>query len=412
MRDEMTQTTPAPVRSDPSSDQRSKRTPYVVAVAFFVLLILVGIIALVPKLRHRDELRVEAEAVSGPPIVLATRLQAGDGGGHLEMPASIQAFAQTPIYARTSGYVSARYVDIGDHVKKGQLLAVIDDPQTAQALLQAKAALAQTKAQVAQTQANADLSKTTNQRWQSLQHEGVVAQQDADQKRAQAGADAATVAAALANVAAAEANVRNLTEQASFSRVVAPFSGIVLSRSIDTGSLISSGSQTGVTQMFTIGQADTVRVFANVPQTDAVGLRQRQTAKVAVREIPGTTYTGVVARTSSSIDPGTRTLLIEVDLKNDGRILPGMYATVLVDIPHGGRPPVLLPANALVVRTAGPQAVVIDSNNVAHFRPIVLGRDLGGSTEVLGGLKPGDLVVLSPGDTVVDGVKVKPNFEK
>ena len=400
----MTQTTP-------DTPERSSRTPYVGAVAFFLLLTVVGLVALLPRLRHRDELRVEADEVSGPTVVLATKLKSGETGGHLDMPASIQAFEQTAIYARTSGYVRARYVDIGDHVMKGQLLAQIDDPQTAQALLQAKAALAQVKAQVAQIQANAELSRTTNQRWQSLVSAGVVAQQDADQKKAQAGADAAAVVAAQANVTASEANVKNLTEQVSFSRVVAPFSGIILSRSIDTGSLISSGSQTGVTQMFTLAQAEKVRVFANVPQTSSVGLKKGQVAKVAVRELPGQIFTGTVERTSNSIDLATRTLLVEVDLKNDGRILPGMYATVLLDVPRGGAPPVMLPANALVVRTAGPQAVVIDSDNVAHFKSIVLGRDLGSATEVVSGLKAGDLVVLSPGDTVVDGVKVKPAIQ-
>jgi RND family efflux transporter MFP subunit len=401
----MTQTRPA-------NPEPTNRRPYVAAVAFFALLIVVGIIALLPKLRHRDELKVEAEAVSGPPIVLATRLKTGDAGGHLELPASIQAFDQTPIFARTSGYVKARYVDIGDHVTKGELLAVIDDPQTDQSLLQAKAALLQVKAQLALAQANAQLSKVTDERWQSLQKQGVVAQQDADQKHAQAGADAASVAAAEANITAGEANVRNLTEQASFSRVVAPFDGIVLSRSIDNGSLISSGSQTGVTQMFSIGQSATVRVFTNVPQSSAVGLRNGQTAKVAVRELGGQTFTGIVTRTSSSIDPGTRTLLVEVDLKNDGSILPGMYATVIFDLHNSGPAPVLLPANALVVRTAGPQAVVVDSGNIAHFRSIVLGRDMGNETEVLSGLKAGDVVVLSPGDTVLDNVKVQPSIQQ
>jgi RND family efflux transporter MFP subunit len=405
MREEMTQTRPA-------NPERTNRSPYVGAVAFFLLLIAIGIVALLPKLRHREALQVEADDVSGAPLVLATRLKSGDSGGHLEMPATTQPFDQTPIFARTSGYVKERYVDIGDHVTKGQLLAVIDDPQTEQSLLQAKATLLQNRAQLAQAQANAELSKVTNQRWQSLQGQGVVAQQDADQKRAQAGADEAAVNAAQANIAAAEANVRNLTEQASFSRVVAPFSGIILSRSIDNGSLITVGSQTGVTQMFSIGESGTVRVFANVPQANAVGIHQGQVAKVEMRELPGQIFTGVVTRTSSSIDPGTRTLLVEVDLKNDGRILPGMYATVMMDTQSKGPGPVLLPANALVVRTKGPQAVVIDSNNVAHFRSIVLGRDLGGSTEVLSGLKAGDLVVLSPGDSVVDGAKVQPSIQQ
>jgi RND family efflux transporter MFP subunit len=399
------------IQNSPTKTERSSRAPYIGAVEFFLMVIVIGMLALLPKLRHRDELLVEAQAVQGPPIVLVTRLKQGEDGGHLESPASVQAFDQTPIYARTSGFVKARYVDIGDHVRQGQLLALIDDPQTEQSLLQAKATVAQLKAQLAQAQANAVLSKVTNQRWQSLQTEGVVAKQDADQKFAQAGADEAAVVAAQANIAAGEANVRSLTEQASFSRVTAPFNGIILSRGIDTGSLISSGSQTGVTQIFSIGQSDKVRVFASVPQASSVGLRQAQVAKVAIRELPGQTFSGTIARTSRSIDPGTRTLLVEVDLHNDGRILPGMYATVLFDVPAGVTAPVILPANALVVRTSGPQAVVVDGNDVAHFRSITLGRDLGTATEVLGGLQAGDVVVLSPGDNVVDGGKVKPQLQ-
>ena len=324
----------------------------------------------------------------------------------------MQAFDQTPIYARTSGYVKARYVDIGDRVRRGQLLAEIDDPQTTQALMQAKATVLQQKAQLQQMQANAALSKVTNERWQGLVKEGVVSKQDADQRLGQADADIANVEAAKANIAAGEANVRSLSEQASFSRVVAPFDGVILSRGIDRGSLISSGSQNSVTEMFTVGQADRIRVFTNVPQANAVGLSNGRVAKVAFRELPGKVYSGTVARTSQSIDPTTRTLLVEVDLKNDGRILPGMYATVIFDLPRGGMAPVLLPANALVIRLEGPQAVVIDSDNVAHFRSIVLGRDLGIATEVVSGVKAGDVVVLSPGDAVTDGAKVQPQMQQ
>jgi RND family efflux transporter MFP subunit len=391
---------------------RPKRSPYVAAAAFFLLLVVVGVVALVPKLRHREDLRTEAAAAGGPPVVLATRLVGGEKNSRIELPASIQAFAQTTIFARTSGYIKQRYVDIGDHVRKGQLLAVIEDPQTDQQLLQARATLAQTRAQLLQAQANAELSGVTNERWQSLQKAGVVAMQDADQKRAQSSADAAAVAAAKANIAANEANVASLTEQASFERVTAPFAGIILSRSIDTGSLISVGSQNSVQQMFTLAQSDTVRVFANVPQEDTVGVRQGQTAQVAIRELGGQVYSGTIARTSQSLDPGTRTLLVEVDLKNDGKILPGMYATVRLDLPPTATAPVMLPANALVIRTAGPQAVVIDKDNIAHFRPLVLGRDVGSATEVLRGVQAGDLVVLSPGDAVVDGAKVEPEIQK
>lgn len=399
----MTQTT--------QNTQSSGRKPYIGAIAFFFILILIGVGFLLPKLRHRDVLRAEADAAAGPPVVLATKLKPNNAGGHLEISASVQAFDQTPIYARTSGYVKVRYVDIGDHVRKGQLLAVIDDPQTAQALMQAKANVAQLKAQLAQAQANAVLSTVTDQRWQSLVNSGVVSKQDADQKHAQSGADMAAVAAAQANIAAGEANVKGLTEQASFSRVTAPFSGVILSRAIDNGSLISSGSQTGVTQMFSIGQADKVRVFASVPQANSVGVNVGHAANVTFRELPGQVYTGTITRTSQSIDPGTRTLLVEVDLRNDGRILPGMYATVIFDLPHGSSTSVLLPVNALVIRTSGPQAVVLDNNNVAHFRTILLGRDFGTVTEVVNGVKPGDVVVLSPGDSVYDGAKVQPNMQ-
>ncbi len=397
--------------SPTSAPPAPRRSPYIAVAAFFLILLAVGGLALIPKLHHRQALRTEATAASGPPIVLATRLSAADRTSRLELPASIQAFEQTTIYARTSGYVRNRFVDIGDHVRKGQLLAEIEDPQTAQSLLQAKAALAQTEAQLLQSQANADLSSVTNQRWQSLQAAGVVAQQDADQKRAQSRADAAAVTAARANIAASQANVASLTQQAGFSRVTAPFDGIVLSRAIDRGSLISSGSQTAAQQMFTLAQADTVRVFANIPQSNSVGLRTGQVAQVAIRELGGQTFPGTIARTSQSLDPTTRTLLVEVDLKNDGRILPGMYATVRFDLPPTAAAPVLLPANALVIRSAGPQAIVIDSNNTAHFRALTLGRDLGGATEVLAGVQPGDLVALSPGDDVTEGAKVQPQIQ-
>jgi RND family efflux transporter MFP subunit len=391
---------------------RSSRVPYISVAAFFLFLLVLGIVFLVPKLNHRESLEAEARIAAGPPAVLVTKLKQGKVGGHIELPATVQAFDQTPIYARTSGYVKARYADIGDHVRKGQLLAEIDDPQTAQALMQARASLLQMKAQLQQAEANAKLSKVTNERWQSLQKEGVVAQQDADQRLAQANADIANVAAANANIAAGEANVRSLSEQASFARVVAPFDGVILSRGIDRGSLISSGSQNSVTEMFAIGQASVVRVFTNVPQSSAVGIAKGHLARVVFRELPGRIYTGKVERTSQSIDTNTRTLLVEVDLKNDGRILPGMYAIVSFDLPSGAGAPVLLPANALVIRMAGPQAVVIDSNNVARFRSIVLGRDLGTETEVVTGLEAGDTVVLSPGDAVTDGAKVQPQIRR
>ena len=320
----------------------------------------------------------------------------------------MQAFEQTPIYARTSGYVSRRLVDIGDRVQKGQLLATIEDPQTDQQRRQAQANVLQLKAQLAQAVANARLTTLNDQRYESLYNEGVVSRQAADTEQAQSGANDATVQAARANIVAGEANVRSLQEQAGFSRVLAPFAGTILTRGIDTGSLISAGSATTVTQLFTIAQSGTVRVFTNVPQSYAPAAMSARVAQVQFRELPGQVFTGNVTRTSSSIDQATRTLLTEIDLPNaNGKILPGMFATVSFDT-QSSAAPLLIPANALFVRTAGPQTFVVDSGNVAHLRNLTLGRDFGASTEVINGLKPGDQVILSPGDGITDNTKVDP----
>ena len=397
-------------RSTPADPAPPGRGPAITVAAAFLLLVLVGVAFLIPKLHHRDALVIEARDNMGPPEVDVTRVQLGSADSKLELPGTVQAFEQTPIYARTSGYISKRYVDIGDHVRTGQLLATIEDPQTEQSLRQAQASVLQLKAQLLQARANAHLTTLNNQRYEQLYQEGVVSRESADQQAAQSGANDATVQAAQANIAAGEANVRSLQEQAGFSRVVAPFNGTILSRGIDTGSLISAGSASSVTQLFTLGQSGTVRVFTNVPQASAPAVMTAKTAQVQFRELPGQTFTGIIARTSSSLDPSSRTLLAEIDLPNsDGRILPGMFATVLFDTRRIS-PPLLIPANALFVRTAGPQAFVVDANHVAHLRNLTLGRDFGASTEVINGLRPGDLVILSPGDNVTDGAKVEPQM--
>ncbi len=392
----------------PSKQEPVGRGPLITAVSAFLLLILIGIAFLLPKLHHKETLQEDVRANAGPPPVAVTRVSLGQATNVLELPGTVQAFSQTPIFARTNGYITKRFVDIGDHVKAGQLLAIIEDPQTEQALRQARATVLQLKAQLAQAQANAKLSTLNNVRNQQLQQEGVISQASADTFTAQAGANDATVNAAIANIAAGEANVKSLEEQASFSRVTAPFSGVILSRGIDTGSLITSGSANSVTQLFTIGQSGTVRVFINVPQANAPDVLGTQTAKVSFRELPGQTFSGKVTRSSSSIDIASRTMLTEIDLPNPtNAILPGMFATVSFNT-RDAKPPVLIPANALLVRTAGPQTFVVDSNNVTHLRSLTLGRDFGSFTEVISGLKPGDTVVLSPSDAVVDNIKVDP----
>ena len=405
---------PSPQQHDPRltpADPAPPKRGTVVAVAgMFLLLVLVGVAFLIPKLHHRDALVAESRESMGPPEVDVTRVLLGSADARLELPGTVQAFEQTPVYARTSGYVSRRYVDIGDRVRAGQLLATIEDPQTEQSLRQAQAAVLQLKAQLVQARANAHLTTLNNQRFEQLYQEGVVSRASADQQAAQSGANDATVQAAQANIAAGEANVKSLQEQAGFSRVIAPFAGTILSRGIDTGSLISAGSASSVTQLFTIGQSGTVRVFTNVPQANAPAVMSAHAAQVQFRELPGQVFSGTIARTSSSIDPSSRTLLAEIDLQNaDGKILPGMFASVLFDTRRVA-PPLLIPANALIVRSAGPQAFVVDANHVAHLRSLTLGRDFGAATEVITGLRAGDVVILSPGDSVTDGAKVEPQM--
>ncbi len=400
------------VLTTPSQQRTAGRGAYMAAIAAFLLLALLGVAFLLPKLHHRESLVDQTRIDAGPPPVVVTPVALGQLSSKLELPGTVQAFQQTPIFARTSGYVSKRYVDIGDHVRAGQVLAIIEDPQTQQSLRQAQATLLQLKAQLVQTEANARLSTLNNTRNQQLQQEGVISQAAADQFTAQAGVNDATVNAARANIAAGEANVRSLEEQASFSRVTAPFAGVILARSIDTGSLISAGSLNSVTQLFTIGQADTVRVFTNVPQANAPDVMGANTAQVVFRELPGRVFTGSVTRNSAAIDPGSRTLLAEIDLPNrDGKILPGMFATVTFST-RNTAPPVLIPANALFVRTSGPQTFVMDANHVVHIHNLILGRDFGSNTEVIGGLQKGDLVVLSPSDSITDNAKVDPEIQR
>ena len=396
------------IRTTPQTARSAGRGAYLAAFAAFLLLIILGAAFLVPKLHHRDSLQEQVRVDAGPPPVVTALVGLGQPSSKLELPGTVQAFEQTPVFARTSGYVSKRFVDIGDHVRTGQLLATIEDPQTEQALRQAQATLLQLKAQLVQAEANAKLSTLNNTRNQALQSEGVISQAAADQFTAQAGVNDATVNAARANIAAGEANVRSLQEQASFSRVTAPFNGVILARNIDTGSLISAGSQNSVTQLFTLGQAGTVRVFVNVPQSSAPDVLTAGTAQVVFRELPGRIFSGTVTRNSAAIDQTSRTLLVEIDLPNgDGKILPGMFATVTFAV-KSAYPPVLIPANALIVRSAGPQAYVVDANHIAHLKSLVVGRDYGTQTEVLSGLKKGDIVILSPSDAVQDGGKVDP----
>jgi RND family efflux transporter MFP subunit len=336
----------------------------------------------------------------------------------LELPGNIQAVTEAPILARADGYVKTRMVDIGDRVRSGQPLAEIEAPELDQQVLQARANLQQTTAALDQAlanqrqgKANMELARVTADRWKNLAGKGVVSRQENDQYQAQYQAQVANldslekaVAAARSNVAAAEANVSRLNEVQGYRVVKAPFDGIVTLRNVDVGALVNAGS----TLLYRIAQMGVLRTYVNVPQSNSDSIHVGQTAQLTVSNLPGRKFSGTVARTANSLDPNSRTMLVEVQVQNkDGVLLPGMYALVDLSSPRAN-PPVLLPGDALIVRADGTEVAVVRPDHTVHLQRIQVGRDYGDKLEIISGLQPGDLVIANPSDTIRESVKVDP----
>jgi RND family efflux transporter MFP subunit len=340
------------------------------------------------------------------------------GQSQLVLPGSIQAVTEAPILARASGYIQKRYVDIGDRVKEGQLLAEVEAPELDQQVQQAKSgvdqarsSLEQAAANLQQAKTNADMAHYTYQRWDALVQKGAVSRQDADTYKSTYEASEQNVQAldkavnvAKNNIGVAEANLGHFADMQGYLKVKAPFAGVITLRNIDTGALVSDGS----TLLFRIAQTDRMRTYVNVPQADASAIHVGQVADLKIPDLPSRTFTGTVTRTANALDPATRTLLVEVQVTNEsGLLLPGMYSQVNFTTPRA-EPPMTIRVDALVVRGTGSYVVVIGSDNVAHFRKIELGRDYGDHLEVLTGLKKGEHVAISPGDAIQENAKVNP----
>ena len=385
-----------------------------------VVLIVAGFFAgYIPHQRRETVLAKEAmTAESTAPTVNVVRVERASGKSELVLPGSIQAVTEAPVLARSNGYVKVRYVDIGDHVKEGQLLAELEAPELVQMLRQAEATLEQTKAAVEQAAANLQQSKTnerlaqvTAQRWANLVARGVVSRQENDTYQAQYDARKANsqalekgVAAARSNVLAARANVARLAELQGFSKVHAPFAGVITVRNVDTGALVSAGT----TLLFRIAQTDRLRIYLNLPQSESTSVRVGQPATLTIADLPGRKFVGTVTRTANALDPATRTLLTEVQVANpDGALIPGMYADVDLTTPRKN-PPLMIPGDTLVVRADGPQVAVVGENHTVHYRRIELGRDLGDRIEVVSGLEQGQQIVVNPGDSAPEGGTVNP----
>jgi len=306
----------------------------------------------------------------------------------LVLPASVEAFTEAPIYARTQGYLKKWYFDIGSKVKRGQLLAEIETPEGDQQLLQARADL---KA----AQANSELAGSTSERWQSLLKKNAVSKQEADQT-------AGDYLAKQAAVDAAAANVARLAQLQDYEKVYAPFDGMITARDTDIGALISTGSK----ELFHLAATDKVRVYTSVPETSASGIKPGSEATLISDQFPTRTFQGTIARSSGSIDTSTRTMNVEVDIDNaSGDLLPGSYGYLHLPL-AGTLAPLTIPANALVFRSAGVQAAVVRDNK-AYLVPLTIGRDFGDSLEVTSGLSPTDVVIVDPSDSLADGAPVE-----
>ena len=383
------QHTPPEVTPPPELPAASPRRAVIIVVLVVVVLLLSGAASMFSRFRAGRALAKETEIDSVATVAVVHPI-AEKPDEELVLPASLQAYEESPIYARTSGYLRRWYRDIGSHVAQGALLADIDTPEVDQELSQARASRQQSAAQL-------DIAKISADRWQNLRKTDSVSQQENDTQTN-------AYQQAVANLAAADANVRRLEELESFKHVYAPFSGVLVKRNVDPGALINAGSA-GV-ELFILAKVDPLRVFTNVPQAYSPTIKNGMPAYITLQEIPGQKFRGTVARTAEAIDPATRTLLTEVDVPNkDGRLLRGSFGEVHFS-PKTTAEKVTVPVNAMLFRREGAQLAVVGADNKVQLRSITIGRDYGTTLEVLGGVTFEDRIIINPADSLEDGQTV------
>lgn len=420
---------------------------------FLILLILAAaLVVFVGWLpRHKREEKIDQEArarTQSIPRVQAVRVEPGPPSHELMVPGTSQAYVEAPIYARASGYLAKRLVDIGDRVHTDQLLAVIDAPDLDKQVAQARSTLLQSESNLNQMEAQLHLASLTWNRYKVLVAKGVFSRQDGDTQEANFRVSEANVRAAENTVQANHDNVERLIVLQQYERVTAPFNGVITARNVDVGALITAqgsglgtsdqsvpggtqaaaqgnnagpsgtlssnatpatgGSQGGA--LFNIASTDRLRVLVSVPESYSNSIQLRQHAQVFFDADTTHPYEARVTRTTSEIDQNTRTLLVEVQVANlGGRLMPGMYVIVNF-VQVQSRPPLLVPGEAIVVRNGKSVVALVGQNNVVHFQPIVIGRDYGNETEILSGLQAGDIIVRTISDEVQEGAKVEPQL--
>jgi RND family efflux transporter MFP subunit len=382
----------------PKVSRAAVLTPVVIVAVVTAILAIVGII----RRQHASTVLANYTNTLAPPTVSVERPVLQESAQEIVLPGNMQAFTLAPIYARTTGYVKAWYHDIGSHVSKGELLAIIETPELDQQLEQAKADLAT-------AQSNAALAKTTASRYQDLIGNNAVSQQDTDNATTQ-------LKATTTQVNAATANVRRLEELQSFERVVAPFDGVITTRNIDVGQLITAtgstttagaGTTVGNKQIFDLSAINTLRVFVNVPQIYSPDAKNGVIATLTLPQYPGRKFEGKLVRTSNAVDPATRTLLAEVDVKNpSSELLPGSFTEVHLHTSRAA-PSLVVPVSALILEPDGLRVAIVDTNSIAHLIHVTAGRDLGTTVEIVAGLQPDQSVIVNPPDSLTDGEKIR-----
>lgn len=384
--EELESKSPGPLTPRPRS--KAGRSVAAVAIAsaiFFAAVLVLG-------LAHQRAVRADLAAIArdqGQMPVSVIHPQSSSSEIGVTFPANIQAYIDTPIYARTNGYIKRWFVDIGARVERGQLLAEIETPELDQQLRQAEATQAQ-------AQANLDLARITTLRYQELLKSDSVSKQDTDQTIGTFHADEASLKAAIANV-------NQLKELQSFEKVTAPFTGTITARYIDIGTLIASGTNT---LLFRLADVSTLRVYANVPESYSKDVVLGVSADLEVPGAAGKTFAGQVVRTAGAIDPVSRTLLTEVHVPNPTlELVPGEFGEVTFHL-RSSKPVLIIPASALLFRTQGTQVALLQEDGRVHIQNIQLGRDLGNSVEVVSGLTAASSVIENPSDSITDDTLV------
>jgi RND family efflux transporter MFP subunit len=355
--------------------------------------------------QYREALAAAAQHRNFVPTVRVEAVRASPAKMMVTLPATTNAYQAASIYARASGYIEKRYVDIGSRVTAGQTLAEITAPELDHQIAQAEASVVQLQGTLRQTEANRSLAQITNERNLPLVAKNYVSKLQGDTDRLNFAAQEHAAAAARANMEAQSAAVKVLQQQKAYQKVVAPFDGVITQRNIDVGSLVTADATSG-TSMFAMTHSDVMRIQLFVPQDAAFGVSPGVEAVVRVPEIPGRTFPGTVTRIADALQPGTRTLLTEIDVPNpDGVLTPGIYCTVELQVPRK-TPSLIVPAGAIIFNRHGLQVALVE-NGVAHIRKVDIARDLGTEVEVRDGVKDGDEVVLYPPVELQDGGRVE-----